>query len=64
MCNFLFDLQYMDAIRLSNISAFLEIERTCKEWWHVLMDRGRGAALHVAVAYGQVNTVFALVIKP
>lgn len=54
----------MDAIRLSNISAFLEIERTCKEWWHVLMDRGRGAALHVAVAYGQVNTVFALVIKP
>ena len=46
-------LQYVDALRLGNLAAFCDIEAESGDWWHVLLDRGAGAALHFAVDHGQ-----------
>ena len=46
--------QYIDALRLGDITRFEHIERVDGAWWSVDMDRGAGAALHFAVDHGQV----------
>ncbi len=47
--------QYVDALRLGNLNAFCEIEAESGDWWHPLLDRGAGAALHFAVDHGQAR---------
>ena len=49
--------QYVDALRLGKLDAFCDIETESGDWWHVLLDRGAGAALHFAVDHGQARSV-------
>eukprot|EP00884_Botryococcus_braunii_P004606 jgi/Botrbrau1/14146/Bobra.182_3s0087.1 len=53
--------EYVDALRFGDLSKFLEIERACKEWWTVLLDRGKGSALHFAVSHGRMEAAKFLV---
>ena len=48
-------VQYVDALRLGNLDAFCNIEADSGDWWHVLLDRGAGAALHFAADHGQAR---------
>ena len=50
--------QYVDALRLGNLAAFLEVEAESGDWWHPLLDRGAGAALHFAVDHGQARSAW------
>ena len=45
----------MDALRLGDLGAFRRIEADSGDWWHPLLDRGAGAALHFAADHGQAR---------
>ena len=45
----------MDAIRRGDLDTFRDIEAACGDWWFPTLDRGAGAALHIAVDHGQAR---------
>ena len=47
--------QYVDALRLGDLGAFCRIEEESGDWWHPLLDRGAGAAMHFAADHGQAR---------
>lgn len=47
----------MNALKRGDIARFKDIEATDGDWWFVRLDRGAGAALHFAVAAGQLEAV-------
>ncbi len=49
-----FLLQYIDAVRFGNLALFQRIEAACGDWWFPTLDRGAGAALHIAADHGQL----------
>ncbi|EFN51391.1 hypothetical protein CHLNCDRAFT_141012 [Chlorella variabilis] len=47
--------EYIDALRLGQVERFKqEIEPACKLWYFPTLDRGAGAALHMAADHGQL----------
>ena len=47
--------QYVDAVRHGDLPQFLEIEQHTSDWWFPTLDRGAGAALHIACDHGQAR---------
>jgi hypothetical protein len=51
--------QYVDAVRCGDLTEFKTIEAETADWWFPTLDRGAGAALHIAADHGQVCVCFA-----
>ena len=47
--------QYVDAVRRGDLTEFKTIEAETADWWFPTLDRGAGAALHIAADHGQVR---------
>ena len=47
--------QYVDAIRHGDLDEFKRIEAASGDWWFPTLDRGAGAALHIAVDHAQAR---------
>lgn len=45
----------MDAIRHGDLEEFKRIEAASGDWWFPTLDRGAGAALHIAVDHAQAR---------
>jgi hypothetical protein len=45
----------VDAVRHGDLPQFLEIEQHTSDWWFPTLDRGAGAALHIACDHGQAR---------
>jgi hypothetical protein len=53
--------QYVDALRLGDLSRWLEIEKETELWYFPTLDRGAGATLHFAADHGQLRVAKFLV---
>ncbi|KAL4855434.1 hypothetical protein ACK3TF_003975 [Chlorella vulgaris] len=55
--------EYVDALRLGDLSRWLEIEKETELWYFPTLDRGAGATLHFAADHGQLRVAKFLIEK-